>query len=346
MEADAKLCAACGRAGREFSAKQSRKPKGRCKPCIAAALRENRERQQAFWAAKDCAGCGRAGQQFTAAQACVPGSGGRCTSCVAGAGTGPEVAATTAAAGLGRAAPAAEGGPAAKRARGCGTGTGGSDATAAPPVAAPSSQAAAPPDYARGAKYWAAAAATVDGVLGGFGHLSAVDLRDSHAFLRRLPRFEAEAATADMGDERHRYEEFDVFEAGSLAASCGAGIGREAKGLLLRHCAEVDLVELNPAYTAAARAYVNARADTGGSAPPHPCPPLPAQPAAAWVGGPVLPPPLPADRVREIYTLGLQDWRPAAGAYDLIWIQWVVGHLSDDDLVHRATAGVLVLLYP
>lgn len=30
---------------------------------------------------------------------------------------------------------------------------------------------------------------------------------------------------------------------------------------------------------------------------------------------------------------GLQTFAPPVGRYDLIWIQWVSGHLTDDDFV-------------
>ena len=28
---------------------------------------------------------------------------------------------------------------------------------------------------------------------------------------------------------------------------------------------------------------------------------------------------------------GLQEWRPEEGAYDVLWVQWVTGHLRDED---------------
>jgi protein N-terminal methyltransferase len=38
--------------------------------------------------------------------------------------------------------------------------------------------------------------------------------------------------------------------------------------------------------------------------------------------------------VRSIFNVGLQDWRPENGdKYDLIWVQWCVGHLNDEQLV-------------
>ena len=32
-------------------------------------------------------------------------------------------------------------------------------------------------------------------------------------------------------------------------------------------------------------------------------------------------------------TVGLQDFKPKPDTYDLVWIQWVIGHLPDEPLV-------------
>lgn len=82
------------------------------------------------------------------------------------------------------------------------------------------------------------------------------------------------------------------------AIDCGAGIGRITKHLLLKEFARVDLVEQNPAFVAQARKLVGDSAAMG-----------------------------------EFYTEGLQTFTPKAGTYDLIWVQWVLGHLTDADLV-------------
>lgn len=38
--------------------------------------------------------------------------------------------------------------------------------------------------------------------------------------------------------------------------------------------------------------------------------------------------------VRNIFNLGLEDWQPEDGVqYDLVWIQWCAGHLTDEQLV-------------
>lgn len=37
--------------------------------------------------------------------------------------------------------------------------------------------------------------------------------------------------------------------------------------------------------------------------------------------------------VGDIYNVGLEDWNPQGKQYDLIWTQWCVGHLTDDQFV-------------
>lgn len=50
-----------------------------------------------------------------------------------------------------------------------------------------------------------------------------------------------------------------------------------------------------------------------------------------------------ASKVGSYFCSGLQSFTPEAGKYDLIWCQWVLGHLTDDDLVdffQRCKAGL------
>lgn len=40
------------------------------------------------------------------------------------------------------------------------------------------------------------------------------------------------------------------------------------------------------------------------------------------------------DRVRTVFNVGLEEWKPRDETrYDLVWVQWCVGHLTDDQLV-------------
>lgn len=117
--------------------------------------------------------------------------------------------------------------------------------------------------------------ASVDGVLGGFGHISPVDISGSRAFLQSLPT---------CGFDR--------------AIDCGAGIGRISRDLLCPMFKEVDLVEQNPLYVDKARSYC------GGQ-----------------------------KSMRHYFTRGLQDFVFEPASYDVIWIQWVIGHLPDADFL-------------
>ena len=39
--------------------------------------------------------------------------------------------------------------------------------------------------------------------------------------------------------------------------------------------------------------------------------------------------------VRHIYNIGLEEWHPDNDVkYDLIWNQWCLGHLTDEQLIH------------
>jgi galactose mutarotase-like enzyme len=66
---------------------------------------------------------------------------------------------------------------------------------------------------------------TIDGVLGGIGHISGKDLEGSHSFLNELE-------LPSMPENK-----------ASVACECGAGIGRVTKGLLLDFADRCDLVE-------------------------------------------------------------------------------------------------------
>ncbi|KAJ6815151.1 alpha N-terminal protein methyltransferase 1 [Iris pallida] len=100
-----------------------------------------------------------------------------------------------------------------------------------------------------------------------------------------------------------------------VALDCGSGIGRVTKNLLLRHFHEVDLVEPVPHFLDAARESL-----AGGGAPG-------------------------ADERRAVnfFCVPLQEFTPEVGRYDVIWVQWCIGQLADDDFISffkRAQAGL------
>lgn len=85
------------------------------------------------------------------------------------------------------------------------------------------------------------------------------------------------------------------------ALDCGAGIGRITKNLLVKSFEAVDLVEQDANFVRKAHEYLK----MNGSKHPN---------------------------VGEIYNEGLQNFTPQPGHYDVIWMQWVLGHLTDTDL--------------
>ncbi|XP_060107218.1 N-terminal Xaa-Pro-Lys N-methyltransferase 1 [Heteronotia binoei] len=134
--------------------------------------------------------------------------------------------------------------------------------------------------YSKAEKYWKDIPATVDGMLGGYGHISSIDINSSRKFLLRFIR----DSPTKTGTAR--------------ALDCGAGIGRITKRLLLPLFKTVDMVDVTEDFLNKAKTYLGEE----------------------------------GRRVRNYFCCGLQDFSPEPGAYDVIWIQWVIGHLTDNDL--------------
>ncbi|KAK9240489.1 alpha-N-methyltransferase NTM1 [Lipomyces kononenkoae] len=86
--------------------------------------------------------------------------------------------------------------------------------------------------YTDAIDYWTGVPATVDGVLGGFGHttLPRTDVKGSIAFLKRILRL---------------YPDFEESgkKFGTRGCDVGAGIGRVTRDVLSKFCSKVDLVE-------------------------------------------------------------------------------------------------------
>ena len=98
------------------------------------------------------------------------------------------------------------------------------------------------------------------------------------------------------------------LRADGVALDCGAGIGRVAGAVLLERFAAVELLEPNADFVAAARGA------------------------------------LPAARLAACHTVALQAFAPPAGrAYAVVWVQWTLNYLTDDDVaafLRRAAAAL------
>lgn len=82
------------------------------------------------------------------------------------------------------------------------------------------------------------------------------------------------------------------------ALDCGAGIGRITKYLLQNYFETVDLVEQNPLFLEEAKKSLKN-----------------------------------CKKIGSYYPIGLQHFLPENEKYDVIWCQWVLGHLTDEDFV-------------
>ncbi|BGP13724.1 hypothetical protein JCM10213_009061 [Rhodosporidiobolus nylandii] len=206
------------------------------------------------------------------------------------------------------------------------------------------------PDFEAGVAYWANTEASVDGVLGGFGEGTPVPRLDATSSRLLILSLLAQLSTITPphlpspapGTSPRPSRPFRALD-------CGAGIGRVTSTVLLPLFDTVDLVEPVPSFVE--RAKANALEGKEGWAALHPAvdgaeakkgvriwqsglqhfdPLCPTRPvgggkvelfaslggkAAAWV-----------DPGKELDVTGEEG-------YDLVMIQWCIGHLSDDELV-------------
>ena len=160
--------------------------------------------------------------------------------------------------------------------------------------------------YEDAQKYLTQVDADVDGMLGGLGYLTQLDLSASRDFLSdclRTPLITATTPATRTMSPMSPGDDDEITAVQSTKSSkrvmrlcdCGAGIGRISKGLLMDF-GQVDLVE------PISKFLDQARSD------------------------PEL------TRVGEFIEKGLEEFEPEVGRYDVIWCQWVLSHLTDDDL--------------
>lgn len=86
----------------------------------------------------------------------------------------------------------------------------------------------------------------------------------------------------------------------NLALDCGAGIGRVSKHLLLKNFNSVEMVDVTENFVKKATEYLGVD---------------------------------DAKRVLKFHCSGLQSFYPEQNKYDVVWIQWVLGYLKDNDAV-------------
>jgi len=138
------------------------------------------------------------------------------------------------------------------------------------------------PWYHNADEYWKAVDATMDGVMGGFAHISSPDVKGSAEFIEE---FIAGKHGVKLGT--------------TLALDCGAGIGRITKELLLKYFTSVDLLDQNPKFLEKAKENLKEFNDAG--------------------------------RTPNYFCCSMHEFVfPEATKYDVIWLQWVSSHLTDE----------------
>ena len=158
----------------------------------------------------------------------------------------------------------------------------------------------AEPSSADALVYWRNVDATVDGMLGGFPQVSRIDLRSSRTFLTKLRR----PAPNNRNTPNATSPKPPAPPPLGRVLDCGAGVGRITSGFLAHVAATVDMVEPVEKFAAEARALK------------------------------MLADPAVAEKIGDVFVAGLQDWAPPRDrAYDLIWHQWCLGHLTDEQVV-------------
>ncbi|CAI5437809.1 unnamed protein product [Caenorhabditis angaria] len=90
----------------------------------------------------------------------------------------------------------------------------------------------------------------------------------------------------------------NLLQSTDYALDCGAGIGRVTKHLLMPMFAKVDMVDVIQDLITKSDEYIGT-----------------------------------SEGVGEKFVEGLQNFAPPEKRYDLIWIQWVSGHLTEEDLI-------------
>jgi len=163
------------------------------------------------------------------------------------------------------------------------------------------------PDAIKSKEYWDAVEPTVNGMLGGFSRINHVDIQGSKKFLqhffnaRKGPGDSLKTATCCLSSGDSNTLSPDDKPTASLALDCGAGIGRISKHLLLKFASRIDLLEQAPSFLNKASEYIGVEGE---------------------------------ERIERKFLSSLQAFTPEPGRiYDIIWVQWVTGYLTDKELV-------------
>lgn len=152
--------------------------------------------------------------------------------------------------------------------------------------------------YTDAQQYWKSIEPTVDGMLGGFSNINFTDIRGSQDFIKEVFKMKPSpnknmALDCGAGMDLHLV----ITDLSLKLLFEFLGIGRVSKHLLIPIFNKVDILEQDEHFANSVKEYVGI-----------------------------------SDKLGTIYNQGLQEFVPTI-SYDVIWCQWVLGYLTNDDFV-------------
>lgn len=221
------------------------------------------------------------------------------------------------------------------------------------------------PDIKRGVEYWEGVEASVDGVLGGFGHVSRVESLGSRSFLLSMLPHLSFCASASSNISSEQWKKDRITQRGgkgkarTRALDCGAGVGRVTQHSLLPIFDEVHMVEPVAKFLLEAKKQASSwpQIQTPPSRAPfqarkavhYHCstlqdidPSRPHSTAQPVDGSSTIPSTVSIDdepasespiKGAESEADGVAGSKVEPVTYDLVWAQWCLQHLSDKDLI-------------
>ncbi|KAJ1027233.1 hypothetical protein NDA18_003242 [Ustilago nuda] len=220
------------------------------------------------------------------------------------------------------------------------------------------------PDVKRGVQYWEGVEASVEGVLGGFGHVSRVESLGSRSFLLSVLPHLSFCAPASSNVAPFQWKKGKIAERGgkgkahTRALDCGAGVGRVTQHSLIPIFDEVHMVEPVAKFLLEAKKQSSSwpQIQTPPSKSPFQArkavhfhcstlqdiePSRPYSTAQPVEGSNTIPPTVSVDDEQFSTELPATDVKKGGVAgskvepmsYDLVWAQWCFQHLSDKDLI-------------
>jgi protein N-terminal methyltransferase len=170
--------------------------------------------------------------------------------------------------------------------------------------------------YFNANSYWSRQTSDMQGVMGGLPEIHPADIEGSSSFLERV------------------HQNFPFSH--STALDCGCGIGRVTKYFLSNIFDKVDLVDQCESYINQAMQDLSSlskplkRLKSANNA--DQCESFEENKEKTEENKEKTEENQDEERFRFIVA-GLQEFSPSPGFYDVIWIQWVLSHLTDDDLL-------------